>query len=66
MSETHESTTVCELPLDFTQFLSARLGTELGEALSVLGSFLLTFEPSERRAGSALLRPSPHPAVSPT
>lgn len=66
MSETHESTTVCELPLDFTQFLSARLGTERGEALSVLGAFLLTFEPSTRRVGGASSRPSPHPAFSPT
>lgn len=65
MSETHEGTTVGELPLDFTQFLSARLGTDSGEALSALGTFLLTFEPSERRACSASLRPS-HPAVSPT
>lgn len=65
MSETHESTTVCELPLDFTQFLSARLGTDTGEALSALGSFLLAFEPSARRAGRASLGPS-HPAVSPT
>jgi hypothetical protein len=65
MSETTESTTVCELPLDFTQFLSARLGTDSGEALSALGAFLLAFEPSERRLDGAMLRPS-YPAVSPT
>lgn len=66
MSETHEGTTVCELPLDFTQFLSARRGTDAGEALAELGSFLLTFESSGRRAGGGSLRPSLHPAVSPT
>jgi hypothetical protein len=64
MSETHESTTFGELPLDFTQFLSARRGMDSGEVLSALGAFLLTFEPSDRRAGGASLRPS-HPAVSP-
>ncbi len=66
MSETFEGTTVGELPLDFTQFLSARLGTDTNEALLALGSFLLTFESSGRRSGGASLRPSLHPAVSPT
>jgi hypothetical protein len=39
-------TATSELPLDFTQFLSQRLHLEPPATLAVLGSFLLTFEPS--------------------
>jgi hypothetical protein len=35
-----------EPPTDFTQFLSARLRLDPPDTLAVLGSFLLTFEPS--------------------
>lgn len=45
MSQHHEGE-LAELPTDFTQFLSCRLGMETSRALSLLGSFLLTFEPT--------------------
>lgn len=35
-----------EPPTDFTQFLSARLRLDQPDTLAVLGSFLLTFQPS--------------------
>jgi hypothetical protein len=60
MSEMHEGTT-SELPLDFTQFLSSRLGTDAGNTLSLLGTFLLEFEPAGPRASSAPLQPSQLP-----
>lgn len=41
-----------DLSADFTHFLSARLGTDAGTALSQLGTFLLDFEPSWRRDGA--------------
>lgn len=68
MSEKHEGKTVGELPLDFTQFLSGRLGTDTGATLSVLGAFLVSFEPSGRRPPGLALpsRPSAHPALSHT
>jgi hypothetical protein len=37
-----------DLPLDFTRFLSGRLGMEPGGTLALLGDFLLEFEPSGR------------------
>lgn len=36
---------VDDVPLDFGEFLGRRLGVETGKALSLLGSFLITFEP---------------------
>lgn len=42
----HTQAELSELPTDFTQFLSTRLGMETSTALSLLGSFLLTFEPA--------------------
>lgn len=68
MSEKHEGKTAGDLPLDFTQFLSGRLGTDAGAALSALGAFLVSFEPSGRRPSGLTLpsRPSAHPALSPT
>lgn len=48
MSEKHEGEALGELPLDFTQFLSSRLGMEASAALSILGSYLLNFEPAGR------------------
>jgi hypothetical protein len=66
MSEKHEGERVGELPLDFTQFLSRRLGMEAGHTLSVLGSFLLSFEPSGRHpSGATSSRPPQHPASFP-
>jgi hypothetical protein len=53
-----------ELPLDFTQFLSQRLRLEPPATLAVLGSFLLTFEPSgnySSRAHPGSFSPPPHP-----
>lgn len=41
----HTQGELSELPMDFTQFLSTRLGMETSTALSLLGAFLLTFEP---------------------
>jgi len=38
-----------DIPLDFVEFLSGRLGTGKESALSALGAFLVTFEPSVRR-----------------
>ena len=64
MSEMHEGERVGELPLDFTQFLSNRLGTETGHTLSMLGAFLLSFEPSGRPPGITSSRPPQHPASS--
>ena len=41
-----EDALLSEPPTDFTQFLSARLKLPASDTLAVLGSFLLTFEPS--------------------
>lgn len=38
-----------DIPLDFLEFLTARLGVGQEPALSELGSFLLTFKPSTNR-----------------
>jgi hypothetical protein len=38
-----------DVPLDFIEFLSARLGVSREPALSALGSFLVTFKPSTNR-----------------
>lgn len=46
MLEQHESTVPEDLPLDFTQFLSERMGIEPATTLSLLGSCLLSFEPT--------------------
>jgi hypothetical protein len=37
-----------EVPLDFTQFLSERLSLEPPATLAMLGTFLLTFEPTRK------------------
>jgi hypothetical protein len=50
MLEQHESAVPQDLPLDFTQFLSERMGIEPATTLSLLGSCLLSFEPSGRYA----------------
>jgi hypothetical protein len=47
-----------EVPLDFAEFLSRRLGVEPGKALSLLGSFLVSFEPLGNVPGR-----SPRPAA---
>jgi len=54
---TYQSTS--ELPLDFTQFLSERLSLEPPATLAVLGTFLLSFEPT----GTSRLNPSPSAAT---
>jgi hypothetical protein len=41
-----------DVPLDFIEFLSARLGVSHEPALSALGSFLVTFKPSTTRGAS--------------
>jgi hypothetical protein len=46
-----------ELPLDFTQFLSGRLGVETSRTLAMLGSFLVEFEPSRRHQHREALSP---------
>jgi hypothetical protein len=38
-----------DVPLDFIEFLTARLGVGQEPALSELGSFLVTFKPSTTR-----------------
>jgi len=45
MLEPSSSHRVDEVPLDFAEFLSRRQGVETGKALSMLGSFLLAYEP---------------------
>ena len=65
MSETNEGAISSELPLDFTLFLSGRLGLDPSAILSTLGNFLLSFERDGLGSGSAL-RPSLEPAVQPS
>lgn len=43
--ETSPSHRIEDVPLDFAEFLSRRHGVEPGKALSMLGSFLVTYEP---------------------
>ena len=45
MLEPSSSKRIEEVPLDFAEFLSRRQGVETGKALSMLGSFLLAYEP---------------------
>lgn len=52
-----------EVPLDFTEFLSRRLGVETGMALSVLGTFLVAFEPLGSLPARASARPLQQPPV---
>jgi hypothetical protein len=47
---------VDEIPLDFAEFLSRRQGVETGKALSMLGSFLLAYEPLDGAARGPLAR----------
>jgi len=64
MSEKHDATASPDLSVDFTQFLSGRLGTDVNTALAALGAFLMTFEPSWRRA--PVPRGSGHSSLSDT
>lgn len=50
-----------ELPLDFTQFLSNRLRLEPPATLAMLGTFLLSFEPTGSHPRFGASTPSPHP-----
>lgn len=50
-----------ELPLDFTRFLSQRLSLEPPATLAMLGTFLLTFEPTRVRPQQSPWTPGPHP-----
>lgn len=60
MSEKDEGETFTDLPLDFTQFLSGRLGLDASATLSTLGSYLLSFEPrGEYSSRVAVNRSSP-------
>ena len=55
-------------PLDFTEFLSRRLGMASGDALASLGEFLTTFEPRGRVVGAnwaSTPTPVPEPDPSP-
>jgi len=45
MLEPSSSNRSDEVPPDFAEFLSRRQGVETGKALSMLGSFLLAYEP---------------------
>lgn len=45
MLDHQEREIVSEPPLDFTQFLCARLNLDPPDTLALLGSFLLSFEP---------------------
>jgi hypothetical protein len=63
MSEMQQGGSVEEMPLDFTEFLSRRLGTETGTTLSVLGAFLLTFEPQGPVPARAATRPLQQPVL---
>jgi hypothetical protein len=58
MSDKPEGERSGELPLDFTQFLSRRLGVETSRTLAMLGSFLVEFEPSRRHERWEALSPS--------
>ncbi|HYQ28232.1 MAG TPA: hypothetical protein VER04_13470 [Polyangiaceae bacterium] len=59
-SELQQVEIVEEVPLDFSEFLGKRLGVETGTALSLLGAFLVTFEPVTARGGA---RPLQSPAA---
>lgn len=63
MSEMQAGDRVEEVPLDFAEFLSRRLGVETGSALSMLGSFLLTFEPHGKHPAHAAARPLQRPGA---
>ena len=52
-----------ELPLDFTRFLSGRLGMEPDGTLALLGTFLIEFEPTARPPVGA---PSTFASASPS
>ena len=58
MSDKPEGERSGELPLDFTQFLSGRLGVETSRTLAMLGSFLVEFESSRRHARWEAFSPS--------
>jgi len=64
MSEKDEGETLTDLPLDFTQFLSGRLGLGTSATLSELGSYLLSFEPrGEYSSRVGAVRSSLQPAL---
>jgi hypothetical protein len=48
MPQLHQRTSATDLPLDFTEFLSARLGLERAATLSLLGEYLLGLETAKR------------------
>jgi len=67
MSEKHVVSRSDEIPLDFTQYLSRRLGLETQTTLSMLGSFLLSFEPkTSGSASSGAQSPAPYVSFSTT
>jgi hypothetical protein len=63
MSEMQQRGSVEDTPLDFTEFLSRRLGMETGTTLSMLGAFLLTFEPQGPGSAPSAARALPPPAL---
>ena len=63
MLETQEGDWVKDVPLDFGEFLSERLGVETGKALALLGAFLLTFEPTGQFPSRNPARPLQSPAA---
>lgn len=50
MLDQQERELLGEPPLDFTQFLCARLKLDPKDTLALLGSFLLSFEPTSNQA----------------
>lgn len=57
MLDHQEREIVSEPPLDFTQFLCARLNLDPPDTLALLGSFLLSFEPGDSYPAA---NPTPH------
>ncbi len=63
MSEPSSSNRIEDMPLDFAEFLSRRHGVETGKALSMLGSFLVTYEPLGHGTACAPLERAQRPAA---
>ena len=62
MSQHFEGQRFSDVPLDFTQFLSGRLGLSTSSTLSMLGSFLVDFQPSGHRPELVLSARPPLPS----
>jgi len=63
MLEPSPSNRIEDVPLDFAEFLSRRHGVETGKALSMLGSFLVAYEPLGNGTARAPLERMQRPAA---